>query len=321
MITCLGLSPALDVTYLVDRVDVGEIHRPRAALTLPGGKALNAARAVVALGGMARAIVPLGGFAGERVRAELEPLGLELVSVVTHRETRSCVTVYDDSGGTTEFYEAAPELDADAWAEVLDAVSAVEGGWLAVSGSIPEARAASLAHALEEAGHRGVSVAVDTHGAALREILSRARPALVKVNRAEAAGLSGADPGESDIADLARALGGTGTGSGVGIGVETGVGIAIVTDGAAGSVATRDGAVWRCAPPETGRYAVGSGDCFLAGLLVAFEKTGTADVPAALALATAAAAANTRVPGAAVFSPDVVRELRAVVTVDGGARV
>lgn len=319
MITCLGLSPALDVTYLVDRVGVGEIHRPRAALTLPGGKALNAARAVVALGGTARAIVPVGGFAGERLRAELEPLGLEVTAIAAHRETRSCITVYDDAGGTTEFYEAAPELDDDAWAEVLAAVQALDSGWLAVSGSIPEARAASLALALEDAGRRGVSVAIDTHGAALREILTRARPTLVKVNRAEAAALLGVDLVGSDTADLARALSALGAATGVGVGAR--IGIAIVTDGAAGAVATREGAVWRCAPPETGRYAVGSGDCFLAGLLVAFDESGTTDIPAALALATAAAAANTRSPGAAVFSPDVVRELRAIVTVDGGTRV
>ena len=309
MITCLGLSPALDVTYLVDRVGVGEIHRPRAALTLPGGKALNAARAIVALGGAAQAVVPLGGFAGERVRAELEPLGLRSATILTHRETRSCVTIYDDAGGTTEFYEAAPELDDDTWDELLVAVLTVDGGWLAVSGSIPDARAVSLAAALEDAGRRGVSVAVDTHGPALREIVTRARPALVKVNRAEAAELQGGVSLEPDIEGLARGIG------------ALGVGIAIVTDGAAGAVAMRDGLAWRCAPPETGRYAVGSGDCFLAGLLVAFDESGATDVPAALALATATAAANTRVPGAAIFSPDVVRELRAVVTVEGGARV
>jgi 1-phosphofructokinase family hexose kinase len=319
VITCLGLSPALDVTYLVDRVGVGEIHRPRTVLTLPGGKALNAARAIVALGGRARAIVPLGGFAGARLRAELEPLGLDVAAIATDRETRSCVTVYDDAGTTTEFYEATPELGDAAWAEVLAAVGAVDGGWLAVSGSLPEARATSLALALGDAGRRGVSVAVDTHGAALREILARARPALVKVNRSEAAALlalgsDGAGAGSPDVESLARAIG------------ERGAGIAIVTDGAAGAVATHGAAVWRCAPPETGRYAVGSGDCFLAGLLVAFDGSGTADVtaaqvPGALGLATAAAAANTRVPGAAVFSPDVVRELRAAVTVDGGTRV
>ena len=45
MITVLLLSPSLDVTYLVDEVTVGEIHRPHTVLRSPGGKGLNLARA------------------------------------------------------------------------------------------------------------------------------------------------------------------------------------------------------------------------------------------------------------------------------------
>ena len=67
MITCLGLSPALDVTYLLDRVEIGAIHRPREVIRLAGGKAFNVARAVDTLGARVRVIAPLGGDVGRLV--------------------------------------------------------------------------------------------------------------------------------------------------------------------------------------------------------------------------------------------------------------
>lgn len=299
MITFLGLSPSLDLTYLVDDVRVGAIHRPRRVLALPGGKSLNAARAAATQKADVTAIAPLGGANGERMTRELQSDGVHVVVVPRAGETRQCVTVFGDNETVdpTEFYEPPIALDDAAWREIVGALRGVAVGWLAVSGSVPATHASDLAELLADASRRGIRIAVDTHGDALAAILERVRPDLVKVNRGEAAELLGAGSAASLAGRLQR----------------RGARLAIVTDGADGAVAADGAAVLRAAPPVHGRYAVGSGDCFLAGALVALDRSGsTRD---ALTLATALAAANTLQPGAALFDVDDARRLRETVAV------
>ena len=298
MITCLGLSPALDVTYGVRVLEPGAIHRPDWKLALPGGKSLNVARAARALGGRVRAIVPLGGPVGEGIRAALAADGLAVEPVLAVEPTRMCVSVVDASDSAiTEFYERVPDLDPGAWEAVVAALGRVRDGWLAVSGSVPDALAIPLATALAGAADRGARLALDLRGAALAAALDRARPALVKVNRAEAEEAVGA----GDLAALAHAL------------RDRGAAVAVVTDGAAGSLGADAEGVWRAVSPPAGRYTVGAGDSFLAGLLLALE--GDAPLPEALRAASAVAAANTLRPGAAVFDVGEIAGLVARVDV------
>jgi 1-phosphofructokinase family hexose kinase len=299
MITAVGLSAALDVTYLVDAVRLGAIHRPHGVLSVPGGKALNVARAALALGTEVRALVPTGGHTGARVRDGLAQLGVEAPLIESDAETRLCVTVIGDDGAApTEFYERAPDVSDAAWAAVRREAETLVDGWLAVSGSLPDERIADTTELLAEATARGIPVALDTHGRALAEIVRAAPPALVKVNRHEAEALLGV----GDAAALARRL------------ADRGVRIAVVTDGPHGAVAAIGGELWRATPPSAGRYAVGSGDSFLAGLLVGLGPEAAGSLPDALRLSTAAAAANTLAPGAALFALDDVRRIAAAVT-------
>jgi len=308
VITALGLSAALDITYLVDQVHAGEIHRPHEVLALPGGKALNVVRAVRVLRGEVRAIVPTGGYTGARVRDGLVALGVDGPEINAGEETRLCITMFGDDGADpTEFYERAPEIPDAAWAAVRGAVDAMDDGWLAVSGSVPDGRIADLVETLAAAAARGIRIALDTHGKALAEVLHVTPPEVVKINRHEAAQLRGA----GEAAALARGLG------------DRGVGLAVVTDGPDGSVAVQGGEAWRASPPRAGRFAVGSGDSFLAGLLVGLDRG--SELPETLRLATAAAAANTLAPGAALFDlEDVTRiapavEVRSLSEAAGGA--
>ncbi len=298
MITCLGLSPSLDITYGVPTLHEGGIHRPEWKLALPGGKSLNVARALHRLGGSVRAIAPLGGPIGDGIRVTLDEQGVLVEPVPTGEPTRLCVSVVD--AGTeriTEFYENAPPLDDEVWAGVTAALGRVHTGWLAVSGSVPPARARSLADALADAADRGVRLALDLRGEALEQALSRTRPHLVKVNRSEAEEALGA----GGLEQLAAGLRGRGAE------------VAVVTDGAAGSLAADADGAWRAGSPPAGPYTVGAGDSFLAGLLHAFERH--TPLPEALRSAAAIAAANTLVPGAAVFDTDAAEALAAGIEV------
>lgn len=292
MITCLGLSPALDVTYGVRSVHLGGIHRPEWKIELAGGKSLNVARALRRLDASVRAIAPLGGLVGEQLRRTLEEGGIAVDAVRADVSTRMCVSVFADADASiTEFYEHATPLNDRTWTDLIEAVSSVEEGWLAVSGAVPHGLEDALARALADVAARGIRLALDLRGPALEAVLDRTRPELVKINRSEAEESVGSGP----TLALAERL------------QERGVVTAIVTDGAAGSVVAGAGGSWRAAPISAGPYTVGAGDSFLAGFLAAVTA-GAAEAEA-LAAAAAVAAANTLVPGAAEFDPARVPQL------------
>ncbi|TFD85579.1 hypothetical protein E3T61_17490 [Cryobacterium lactosi] len=309
MIHCLGLSPALDVTYTVPALVPGGIHRPGVVIKLAGGKSLNVARALAALGQPVHAIAPLGGSIGSMIIEQLAASPIRLTAVNTDTQTRFCVTVADTTAASlTEFYEHGDDLGAGTWMEVDAAVKDIDDGWLVLSGSVPRGIPLDdLAGALRDAADRGVRVAVDVHGAALAVLLTLARPHLVKINRSEAAELLGMEASRAADAPLA----------GLATSVhQLGAELVVITDGVHGSLA-RDqaGSLWRArsaAPPDI--YSVGSGDSFLAGLVEALA----ADRPLRDAMygAAACAAANAEAPGAATFTRGALTRARAAVTVE-----
>lgn len=307
MITCLALSASLDITYLVDSLEVGGITRPREVYRVGGGKALNVARAAAALGTPVRAIAPLGGEVGQLVYSLLLGSGVDLEVVDTPGQTRSCVSIAaDDSDRLTELYEPSEPLTASVWDAVVEHVRqlpADPGGWIVLSGSIPGGvDLASLVELLNTCRGTGLRIAIDSHGAALEALVDGVRPELVKVNRSEAAGLLGL-PEETVIGTLAD-----------GIRERTG-GLVVLTDGVAGSWAVDASGAFRAQPdPVRGRFPVGSGDSFLAGLLVGLSRgDALAD---SVHLAAACASANAAGPGAAVFDPaEVDAALRRITVV------
>lgn len=306
MITCLALSASLDITYLVDSLQVGGITRPREVHRVAGGKALNVARAAATLGAPVRAVAPLGGEIGLLVHSLLLDSGIDLMTVPTAGQTRSCVSIApDDDERLTELYEPSEPLAASAWDAVVEQVGELpvdRGGWIALSGSIPDGvELAALVGLLGSCRSAGLRIAVDSHGAALAALVDGVRPELVKVNRSEAAGLLGL-PEETPIGTLAD-----------GIRERTG-GLVVLTDGVAGSWAADATGAFRAQPdPVRGRFPVGSGDSFLAGLLVGLGR-GDA-LSDSVRLAAACASANAAGPGAAVFDLAEVDEALHRITV------
>lgn len=298
MIHTLGLSPSLDVVYVLDAVRTGVIHRPRQVVRLAGGKSLNVSRALVRLGCPARAVAPLAGPLGDLVGELLRPTGVELVALPSSAPTRMCVSAADASAGTlTEFYEQAPPADGTELAHLGPALAAVSpGDWLVLSGSVPAGTdLARLVALLAAARERGVRLAVDTHGAVLPLLLEVAAPDVVKINRAEAAELVGADP--ADLVELGAAV------------RAAGADVLVLTDGTAGAVGWDDRGAWRVTTDaEPGGYPVGSGDCFLAGLVA--DLAAGMSLPEALVTAASVGAANAAVPGGALFEDATLARLR-----------
>lgn len=178
------------------------------------------------------------------------------------------------------------------------------------AGGIAAPGAPAHGHALlaAAADQRGAAVAIDASGEPLRHGADRA--ALVKVNEHEAKGLLGVaddEPAEDrEALELARRLQGH---------CGRGDAVAVVTRGTRGATLARaDGLALHARLRRTpGRYPVGSGDAFLAGLLVGRERR--LEWREALGFAIAAGAANAEVLGAGRLALDTVDRLTAAVEV------
>lgn len=297
-LVCVAANASIDKTAAVERLVPGGIHRPEILAVVPGGKALNVVRSARGLGMAASVVAVLGGHAGSWIEEALAARGIRARVVRLPGETRTCLSVLDRATGLlTEFYEAGTPLDMAGW-QSLEAALAAElaadpaGTLVAISGSLPPGAPSDGYRRLAVlASDRAARVILDASGAQLAAALS-ARPWLVKVNAAEAADATAVPtPDEAGTVAAARALRARGAGA------------AIVTRGAAGAVVVDgEGAAWRLGPPpEQGRYAVGSGDAFLAGTAAALAG-GTA-LPEAARRGAAAACANALVPGQGELDP------------------
>lgn len=307
MLTVAALTPSLDLTYLLETLTLGEIHRTGDVVRYAGGKALNMARAAAAMGADARAVAILGGATGDVLTGMLAEEGLPVTPVRSPGETRTCVSIASaELAGLTEIYQEAAAVPDDVWGafcSTLDAVLRRRPGWLSLSGRAPAGSTDQIAELVGLGHRRGARVAVDSHGPALPAAVA-AQPDLVKVNRSEAAELLGAAH-DSDLVELATA-----------IRLSTG-GLVVLTDGVAGSVAVAAGLTLHAEPPRMiGRFPVGSGDAFLGGLLAALDRDD--DLSEALRLGAACGVANAQVPGQGHFDAAAAEALARAVRLTRG---
>jgi 1-phosphofructokinase family hexose kinase len=303
VIVCVAANPSIDRLFEVERLVRGDIHRPLSFVQTAGGKGLNVGRAAHTLGAEVRVAAILRGHAGKWLEEALAAEGIGGRFVWTHGENRSSLSVADREGaGLTEFYEHGAVIPAAAWTELVETVSGMfePGGWLTISGSLPRgAPEAGYRDLVAEARGAGMKVALDSEGDRLRLALA-ASPEVVKVNVAEAGGLLGVPTARRDdsmaaavkLRELAGGIGHTG----------------IVTRGSEGvMLAAPDGSLYEGVLYERGRYPVGSGDAFLAGLVVGLDLG--QGWPEALRLALGTATANAEMPGAGRLDPARARAL------------
>jgi 1-phosphofructokinase family hexose kinase len=283
MILCVAANPSIDRLFAVDRFAAGAIHRPKEFVQVAGGKGLNVARAAARLGGDVRAAALLGGHAGRWIADQLAEEGIELRATWADAETRSSLSVAGATEGLTEFYEHGFPVSTEEWAAFAALVGglAPESDWMTLSGSLPPGA--------PEDGYVGLvglsRTALDSRAAGID-----AGPAVVKLNEVEAG--AGADGALAAARALHARSGGA----------------AIVTRGRAGAVlVTPDGEAMAGRLHADGAYPVGSGDAFLAGLVVALDLG--ADWPDALRAALGAGAANAALPGAGRLDRDVAERL------------
>lgn len=196
MILTVTPNPAVDLTWEIDRIDIGGTHRADAGRVRAGGKGLNVARVAHAQGFEVQALTTFGGPTGEELRDELASSGVPHVLLPVAAATRRSAAWVDRSlGDTTIVNERGVSPSRAEWAEFVAAVfeQAVAASVVVISGSFPPGAPEGLLEALiAAAGER--SVIVDTSGPALLAAAD-AGVAVLKPNRAELAEATGiADP-------------------------------------------------------------------------------------------------------------------------------
>jgi len=292
-VLCLTPNPALDRTLTVSGLRLGTVARAPSARVAAGGKGVNVARALAALGTEALCMGPIGGASG-RILADLAASeDLDAAWTWCEVETRSCIILVDPAARrTTVINEAGPPLQPIDWnrvsAEVL--ARAPEARAVCLSGSLPPGVAADgLAELCRSLVESGQAPWVDSSGAALAAALSVAGVRL-KINREEAEELLGRPlRGVAACADAAQRL------------LARGMSAVVLTLGDEGAVFAEAEGCWRAAsPPLETASAVASGDSFLAGLVAALAAG--REVPEALRWGVAAGAANALAEGGARFT-------------------
>jgi 1-phosphofructokinase family hexose kinase len=261
-VLCLGLTPVLQRTLVFDRLEIDEVNRAKRVVESAAGKALNTARALVALGAAAETAGFNGGETGRRVAAYLAAYGVGTHALTAMKApTRICSTLIDRASGTvTELVEEAPAPGRAAVARfVRENLERVVGAsMLVISGTLPPFTGddfyVRFVRAAEEAG---VPVVIDSHRAALINVLFE-RPLLAKLNVRELETTLG-EPlrSEKQILRAMRDLQSVGARN-----------VFVTHGGKAAYLLTQRGAAWRFTPPETdGRVnPIGSGDCTTAGI-------------------------------------------------------
>ena len=299
MIVTVTPNPALDLTWHVDALTVGDSHRADAAASRAGGKGLNVARVAHAQGATVRAITTVGGRTGEEFSAELHASGVPASLVPVRAATRRSVAIVDAQLGDTTIVNERGVNPGDAeWADLVAAVvdAMPSARVLVLSGSLPPGAPASLLPVLITVGRdAGATVIVDTSGPALLTAAD-AGAAVLKPNRAELIEATGL----TDPVDGARSL------------IARGAELVLLSLGADGMLAVTASDLWHARLDRSlAGNPTGAGDAAVAACAVLLDD-GERDPETILRRATAWSAAAVLMPLAGDVSPtwgDLERQL------------
>ena len=295
----------LDKTVEVDAIRRGGVKRGTKVYSIVGGKGVNVSRQLKLFGCATRATGLLGGEIGAMLERLLQEEGIANDFVRIKGMTREGVTYREPDGTWTAIFEPPHTVLPAEVEQLIDKCAGFikESGWLVCSGSSPAIESDHVFRSLILESRRcGTATVLDSYGEAFTKGLE-AVPTLVKLNRDEYE-LSLGKVLRTD-ADFGQALQRW---------TEMGVTYGIITDGPRSLYAAGPGGCWRVSPPSMVTVnATGSGDSFVAGLLLGFEQQWPFEE--CLSVGVAAGAANARKWEVADSTYNEVMELKTKVII------
>jgi 1-phosphofructokinase family hexose kinase len=179
MILTVTLNPALDRTMTVPNFQAGMRHRATETVILPGGKGINVARAVKALGRPAIATGFVGGRKGDQIVADLNGEGILCDFVRVAGESRISTAVVDSATNSiTEINEQGPEIQPEELESLYDKLDYLgrAAEIVVFAGSVPPGLDDDCyARMIRKVRPLGVKVFFYTYGEPLRQGI-KARP-------------------------------------------------------------------------------------------------------------------------------------------------
>lgn len=265
MIGTITLNPSVDQHLTVRRLVKDDALRAEEVSWHAGGKGINVARVVHALGGRGCAFGLVGGFPGRMLAQWLGDAGIPHRLTPIAGDTRINTTIADRRDGTqTHLRAPGPRVtprDLDRLTAALLAYRPAPRFWV-LGGSLPPGAPATcyrqLINRLEATGAQCV---LDTDDEALTAGLD-ATPFLIKPNEHEFQRLTGRRAGsDRRIAAAARRV------------VARGTQVVMVTLGPRGAIVVTAAEAFRVTTPRVVvKSLVGAGDSTVAGTLVALER-------------------------------------------------
>jgi 1-phosphofructokinase family hexose kinase len=314
MIITVTLNAAIDKTLAVPNFRLGRRHRAVEQTAMAGGKGVNVARALKALGQPVIATGFAGGPTGTRIIEHLTEEAILNDFVRIREESRMSTAVVDPtSGEQTEINERGPKVEESELELFVDKLLYLaKGAAVCVfAGSLPRGVDPDLyARLVEDLRKLDVTTVLDSEGESLR-LATRAGPNVVSPNELEAEELVGNEFADDEDRTLAmRQI------------LELGAREALMTlpDGCLALLGdTRDSAAPLCLyranlDPLEPVSSVGSGDAFLAGYVAARYAGRPADD--CLRFGVACGAESTQHFGAGVIDRREVERLAGEVSVD-----
>jgi tagatose 6-phosphate kinase len=296
-------NSAIDSYYELSSFEIGEVNKAFHTFHTAGGKGLNAARALRNLGGKGLCTGIVAGSAGQFIVNELNREEIAHDLVWSPGESRRCNTIrIDGCEDTTIVLETGIQGDESIIFSFTERVltHALDAPFTVLMGSLPSGFPEKYYQELiQQLKMKGVKVCIDSSGPGLFYAIESG-PWLVKINCEEFQSVFLSDSTSISWQNIQQIYGEM---------REKGVEILVITDGKNGAyIFSPDGDVIHVITPvEKIISSAGSGDTFLAALLLAMGRG--ENLEKAISFASAAAAANLLELGCGFFDPKKVSDL------------
>lgn len=189
MILTNTLNPSIDISYQVESLEIGAVHRPTQMIKNAGGKGINVTKVLNDLGVDVTATGYLGGANGQWIQTQLEQRNIQLQFIDIEGNTRQCIAI-NDGEHQTEILEAGPEISEASQSLYLKQLTDIAHQYkvVTISGSTPklmnQSKTAYMIKILNTLTHSYNIVDID--GQSLKEILGQcAHIHAIKPNQSE----------------------------------------------------------------------------------------------------------------------------------------